>query len=179
MESENWNINIIIIIASAVLGYILPYVIKFVKSIVNLIFRKELLKGTWYAYHFTLSDNKVFIRYEKWTIKRDWLNRLIIKTEDPKNHDLKYEGVILVDKNYLLILLKGVKHEEEIQMRFFNIIPTGQDMTLGLAMGIDFNGKPQCLVRIMSRKKLTNKKASEILRSKTIINDQVIMGISE
>ena len=122
MELERW----IAIIASAItIGYALPYITKFVQFIVGFPFRKELLEGTWHTYLFTRMRDMTFLRYEKWTIKRNLLNRLIIETEDPKKPDLKYKGVISVERNYLLILLKGVRHKEEVQMRFFDIIPTG------------------------------------------------------
>jgi uncharacterized membrane protein (Fun14 family) len=176
MELERW----FAIIASAIIiGYALPYITKFVQFIVGFPFRKESLEGTWHAYHFTRMHNETFLRYEKWTIKRNLLNRLIIETEDPKNPDLKYKGVISAERNYLLILLKGVKHKEEVQMRFFDIIPTGQDIAFGLAMGVDFANKPQCLIRIMSRKKLIDEEAREILQSKTMIKEPGIISISE
>lgn len=175
MELQRW----IAIIASAIsIGYALPYITKFVQFIVGFLFRKELLEGTWHAYHFTRMNDKAFLRYEKWTIKRNLLNRLIIETEDPKNPDLKYKGVISTERNYLLILVKGVRHKEEGQMRFFDIIPTGQDMVFGLLMGVDFDNKPQCLVRIISRKELTDEEAKEIIRRKTIVREPGILGIS-
>ena len=170
----------IVIIIGAVIGYILPYLFKFIPYILCFAFRKELLEGIWHAYHFSrMHGGKTLFRYERWKIKRDVLNRLVITTKDPKNPDLKYKGIISVEKNYLLILLKGVKHEEEVQMRFSNIIPTGQDIAYGLAMGVDFDNKPQCLVRIMSRKELTEEEAKEVLLSKTIIREPGIIGISE
>jgi len=175
MEIKEW----IVVIISAIIGYVLPYILKFIRYILNLPFRKELLEGTWHAYHFTRMQSKTLCRYEKWRIKRDILNRLIITTEDPQNPDLIYKGIISVERNYLLILLRGCKHKEELQMRFFDIIPTGQDIAYGLAMGVDFNNKPQCLVRIMSRKELTEEEAKEILLAKTTIIEPGIIGISE
>ncbi len=176
MELERW---IAIIAGVITIGYALPYIAKFVQFIVGLPFRKEILTGIWHAYHFTRMRNNTFLRYEKWVIKRDLLNRLVIETEDPKNPDLKYKGVISTERNYLLILLKGVRHKEEVQMRFFDIIPTGQDIAFGLVMGVDFDNKPQCLVRIMSRKKLTDEEAREIILSKTVVREPGIIGISE
>ena len=82
-----------------------------------------------------------------------------------------------MERNYLLILLKGVRHKEEVQMRFFDIIPTGQDIAFGLSMGVDFDNKPQCIVRIMSRKKLTDEEARAILLSKTMIKEPGILCI--
>ncbi len=179
MEYNSWITVIFIIIASAILGYALPYIIKFIQFIVLLPFRRELLEGTWHAYHFTRMHGKPITRYERWKIKRNWLNRLVIRTEDPRNPDLKYQGVISVERNYLLILLKGGRHKEEVQMRFFDIIPTGQDVAFGLAMGVDFENKPQCFVRILSRKELTEEDARKILLAKTILKDPGILGISE
>lgn len=175
MGFENW----IPTIAGAVLGYALPYTAKFIQFIVGLPFRKELLEGTWHAYHFTRMHGVTIVRYEKWEIRRNLLNKLIIRAEDPKISDLKYRGFISVERNYLLVSLKGVKHKEEVQMRFFDTIPTGQDIAFGLAMGVDFDNKPKAHIQIMSRRQLSNKEAREILQSKTILKDNVIMGISE
>jgi hypothetical protein len=175
MELEKW----IAIITSAIsIGYALPYITKFVQFAAGFLFRKELLEGTWHAYHFTRMRDEIILRHEKWTIKRDPLNRLIIETQDPKNPDLKYKGFISTERNYLLILLKGVRHKEEVQMRFFDIIPTGQDMVFGLLMGVDFDNRPECLVRIMGRKELTDEEAKELLRHKTIVREPGILSIS-
>ena len=166
-------------VGGAIIGYTLPYLIKLICYIVSLLFGKELLGGTWHVYHFTRMRGTTYLRYEKWRVKRNILNKLIITTEDSKNPDLKYKGVISVERNYLLILLKGIKHKEEVQMRFFDTIPTGQDIAYGLAMGVDFENKPQCLVRIMSRKELTEEEAKEFLLSRTKIREPGIIGISE
>jgi uncharacterized membrane protein (Fun14 family) len=175
MELSGWIGSIV----GAIIGYALPYIIKVFYYIVNLPFRKELLEGTWHAYHFTRKQATTLLRYEKWRIRRNILNKLIITTEDPTIPDLKYKGVISVERNYLLILLKGVKHKEELQMRFFGIIPTGRDITHGLAMGVDFDNKLQCVVRIMSREELDEEKAKKILSSKIIMRAPGIIGISE
>lgn len=177
MEPENWSTTIIIVIAGAILGYALPYIIKFIQFIWSFVSRKELLEGDWHVYHFTREQGKTFTRYEKWMIKRNFLNQLIVTTEDPRRPDLKYKGDISVEKNYLLIRLNGVMHPEKVQMRFFDIIPTEQDIAYGLAMGVDFDNKPQCLVRIMSREELSEEKAREILSSKTKYTRPGIIGI--
>lgn len=178
---EDWVVFSITIFVSGFVGYVIPYTILFFQFVVNrFIFRKkELLEGTWHVYHFTRMRMETVLRHEKWVIKRNLLNKLIVKTEDPKNPDLKYEGIISTERNYLLILLKGVRHKEEGQMRFFDIIPTGQDMAFGLTMGVDFDNEPQCIVRVMSRKELDEEEARKILRTKTIMKDNVILGISK
>ena len=81
MELERW---IAIIAGVITISYVLPYIVKFVQFIVGSPFRKEILTGTWHAYHFTRMHGKTILRYEKWVIKRNLLNRLIIVTEDPK-----------------------------------------------------------------------------------------------
>ncbi len=170
----------IAIVASAItIVYALPYVIKFIQFLGNSLFRKEFLTGIWHAYHFTRLHGKILLRHERWTIKRNILNRLIIRTQDLKNRDLKYKGVILVQRNYLLISLKGIKHKEVVQMRFFDIIPTGQDVIFGLVMGIDFDNKPQCFVRFMGRREFADEEARKLLLFKTTVKDNAILSISE
>lgn len=162
------NLAILLTIAGAILGCGIPHIVKFFQFLIGLLVRKEILAGTWHAYHFTrMHGGKSFLRYESWRIRRNLQNQLVIKTDDPTNPDLKYKGTISVERNYLLILLKGVKHKEEVQMRFFDVIPTGQDIAFGLAMGVDFDNEPICVVRIMSRKKLSDEEATRILTSKT------------
>jgi hypothetical protein len=159
--------------------FVLQKVWLFFKFVVFSMFRRGILEGTWHSYHFTRMGNKTILRYEEWKIRRDWQNRLSIKTNDPNDPLLKYRGFISKEKNHLIIILKGLEHEEEVQMRFSSIIPTGKDISYGLAMGVDFNGKPQCLVRIMSREKLTNENARRLLESKTSLKSHGILGIRE
>ncbi|MBU1297697.1 MAG: hypothetical protein KKB77_00910 [Bacteroidetes bacterium] len=100
----------IIIIIGAVIGYILPYLLKFIRYILSFPFRKELLEGIWHAYHFTrMHGGKTFLRHERWKVERDGLNRLVITTKDPKNPDLKYKGIISAEKNYLLPIFRTLQ----------------------------------------------------------------------
>lgn len=174
---QDWVIIVITIVSSAIVGYIFPYIVGFGRFVLNLAFGKQLLEGTWHAYHYTWMHGKRVLRYERWEIKRNALNKLVVKTADPKNPDLKYEGIISKERNYLVILLRGVKHEEEVQMRLFDIIPTGQDLAFGLVMGVDFDNQPQAFVRVISRRELANKEAEDLLSSKTMVKDNVTLSI--
>lgn len=160
-----------------VIGLAIPYLVGFINFAVRSPFRRDLLLGTWHAYHFTLIRGESILRYEHWTINRNLLNRLVITTDDPERPNLKYKGTISVERNYLLVQLRGAIYPEEVQMRFFDIIPTGQDIAFGLAMGIDFDHRPQCVVRMMSRKELTEEDARGMLLSKTTIGEQGTLGI--
>jgi hypothetical protein len=163
------------ILAALITIWIIPATIyRFFQSVFSSTFRKGLLEGTWYAYHFTRMYGKLILRQEQWKIKRNLQNRLIIETSDPKNSNLKYKGTVSEGRDFIYILLYGIKHEEKVQMQFPNIIPTGQDMAVGLAMGVDFDHKQQCLVRIMSRKKLLNEEAQKILQSNTTMRDDIL-----
>lgn len=71
-----------------------------------------------------------------------------------------------------------MRHEEQVQMRFFDIIPTGQDIAFGLVMGVDFDNEPQSLVRIMSRREFSDEEAEKLLLSKTIVKAGVALSIS-
>lgn len=175
MDTATWLAVVAVAISIA---YSLPHVVNYIRFILRLLSRKELLVGTWHAYHFTRMRGEVVLRYERWEIKRNGSNKLIVRTEDPEN-PIRYKGVISLERNYLLVILKGEEHQEEVQMRFFDIIPTGQDMAFGLAMGVDFDNRPQCVLRIISRRRLTNQEARQILLSKTIVRDPGIIGIAE
>ena len=179
MLLESGIIAIITIIISAIVGYAIPYFNSIIKFIVGKSFRKEPIEGTWHTYHFTRMYGHIYLRYDKWIIKRNLLNTLTVKTDDPKNPDLKYEGFISVERNYFLVNISGVKHKEEAQFRFFDFIPTGQDIVYGLCLGVDFDNKPKAEVWIMSRRKLSDEEANKILRSITIIRDNLIIGIRE
>ncbi|KCZ71289.1 hypothetical protein ANME2D_02491 [Candidatus Methanoperedens nitroreducens] len=175
------SINIVTVISSIITIIVsLPLIVGFTQSMIYRLLRKKgRYEGIWHAYHFTSMHGKTLLRHEVWVIKRNIVNKLIITTKDPKNPDLEYKGVISKERNYLLILLKG-GHDEEVQMRFFDIIPTGQDIAFGLAMGVDFDNKPQCLIRIMSRKEFTDEEARDLLLSKTKIkNPPGIISIND
>ena|SRR5271157_3953698 len=174
----NWELEgrcIEIIAGLITIAYVFPSAFGFFKFIVSFLFRKGILEGTWHAYHYTRKNGDLILRYEEWKIKRNWQNRLSIKTSDPKDPQLKYKGFISKEQNHLLIALSAVgTHEEEVQMRFPNIIPTGRDISIGLAMGVDFQHKPQCLLRIMSREKLSDDEARRILDTKTMMKDGIL-----
>lgn len=127
------------------------------------------MEGVWHAYHFTRKGDKMILKNEQWKIEKNWRNRLIIETSDPENSLLKYKGYISRSQNNLFISLKGVLHEDEVQMRFPNITAC-QDISLGITMGVDFNGNPQSVVEIISRKELEREEVEKILRSRTCID---------
>ena len=56
----------------------------FLQSVVSSAFRKSLLEGIWYAYHNTRMHGKLMVREEKWKIKRNFQNELVIETSDPR-----------------------------------------------------------------------------------------------
>ncbi|MEW6096148.1 MAG: hypothetical protein AB1567_06445 [bacterium] len=167
MEWSNWLLPTI---AGAVIGYILPYLIRFVTFVVTFPFRKKLLEGMWHTYHFTRMHGETILRYEQWIIKRNLMNKLELTTYDPNNPNLKYKGTIEVEKNYLIITLRGIKHKERTHLRLFDIIPTGQDRIIGLFMGVDFNNYPLSAMCLVSRNELTNEEASNILLSRLRID---------
>lgn len=165
------------------IGLALPYVFRFFTFIIYSRFRKGVLEGIWHSYNFSTQDDKIIFRHEQWKIKRDWQNRLTIKTRDPNNSMLEYKGTISEERDgdYLLFLLRGIRVKRVVQMRFYGIVPSGQDMAFGLAMGVNFDHdhKPHCVVRIMSRKELTSEEATKLIQSKTFTSEYGILGIKE
>lgn len=178
MLLEEWITTISMIIISAIVGYAIPDIISIIKFIIGKPFRKEPIEGTWHTYHFTQRNKRIHLKYIGWTIKRNLLNVLKVNTYDPI-HDLKYEGTISVERNYFLINMSGIKHKEKAQFRFYDFIPTGENIVFGLCLGIDYDTKLKSELWIMSRKKLSNDKAGEILRSNTRIIDNLIIGLRE
>ena len=155
------------------IAYIFPSAFRFIFAIYSM-FRKGVIEGIWHSYHYTRKNGQLILRYEEWKIYRDLQNRICIKTNDPEDPLLKYKGYIYGVENHLLFTLKGIFHEEEVHMRFQKIIPTGQDMSIGIAMGVDFHGRPQCLLRIMSRRRLSDDEARKILDHKTMMKNGIL-----
>jgi len=139
---------------------------------------KQLFEGTWHSYHFTWMRGRRILRYDRLEVKRNIFNKLVVKMSDPKNPDLKYKGTMSKERNYILLLLRGIRHEEQVQMRFFDIIPTGQDMAFGIVTGVDFDNEPQSFVKVMSRRELSDAEATELLLSKTRLKGGVTLSIS-
>ena len=61
-------------------------------------------------------------------------------------------------------------------MRFNDLIPSSQNLSYGLFLGVDFENNPQSLVRLMSRKKLSEDEAQRLIREKTKLYNDVILG---
>ncbi len=172
MNSEVFSIMLAVL--GAILGWSISYILKFLQFFIGHFFRKEILTGTWHSYHYSrIHGGKRVLRYDKWEIRRNLLNKLRIKSETPAIPDLKYKGTISWERNYLLVSITGESHKERAQMRFFDIIPTGQDIAFGLALAVDFDNQPLCVVKIMSRKKLSKKEATKLLDAKTKIMDKI------
>jgi hypothetical protein len=148
---------------------------KLLQSIASSVFQKSLLEGKWYAYHKTRMHGVLLIREEEWTINRNLQNELVIQTNDPKIPNLRYKGSVLEGKEHFTITLWSNKlFNEIVTMQFPNIIPTDNDMVTGLAMGLDFESNQQCLLRIMSRKRLSFEQAEKILQSETVTKDGIL-----
>ena len=72
------------------------------------------------------------------------------------------------------MLQSNKRFDETVPMQFPNLIPTDNDLIIGLAMGLDFDKNQQCLLRIMSRKKLSFEDAEKILQSRTVSKDGIL-----
>lgn len=141
--------------------------------------RVRVLLGKWHVYHFTRKDDQTILRHDQWEIETDLLNTLTIKTKDHDIPEVEYIGSVSFERNYILITLKGISHDEEGQMRFFDIIPSDEAKTFGLWMGIDFNIKPISSVRLMSKKELDTECARNLIKSRTLIYENLILSVND
>jgi hypothetical protein len=75
MNEPNWAI---LTLLGAIIGYIIPYPIKFFFFIIRR-FQREILEGTWHKYHITIHNGTPRIEGGLWNIQKGLSSEYVVK----------------------------------------------------------------------------------------------------
>lgn len=169
MNDSNWILTTII---GAVVGWLLPYLVRTAVFIVRR-FRRGIFDGKWCVYRVTNQDGKLKIEPSTWDIRKGFSSKFVVRETREGLETPIYKGSLFFERNFWLVRLSGVGHEEEILIRLFSPIPAENTSTWGLYLGIDFEGKPAAGPIMISREELPTASASELLQEKTRVHSRM------
>jgi hypothetical protein len=157
MQQPNWVLSILI---GAIVGYLLPYIIKSVDFIVRR-FHKEMAEGVWHVYHVTNREHRTQVECSTWRIRKGFNHRFVVEEQKATLGFVPYRGVLRMERGFWLVKLAGTKHEEKVMVRLLSPLPSGDSTSWGLYLGLDFEGRSVAGPVMISRNDLA---ADEALR---------------
>jgi hypothetical protein len=167
MGEPNW---ILVTFIGALAGYLLPHLSKVLVYVARR-FQRATIEGKWYVYHITNRGGELQVEPAAWNIRKGYDSKFVVV--ESFKEDLKgpmYKGQMSFERNFLLVKLRAVKHEEEVSIRLFNPIPTADAYTWGLFLSLDFQGNPIAGPVAISRRELSPADALELLLDKTKVH---------
>lgn len=168
MTQPSWIVTTLV---GVIAGYLVPYFVRVLLYLVSR-FQHTPLDGKWYAYRFTNRDKGLQLQHNTWRIRRGYSTKYVVESFYEGLKDPVYKGNVSLERNFWLVKLKAVKHDEEVQIRLFAPIPTQDIYTWGLSLAVDFLGNPISRPFVISRRELTDEEAEDLLIKKAKINSK-------
>lgn len=154
-------------ILGALIGLIIPWVLKFLYYQLNL-FKKRTLKGVWNGYHLTYYDGTFKILHSVWTIRRGVFQDYTVIAQ---HSNVTYTGAIKPELNDLVITMKSTSHKEVVVYRFNNPLKSKQEIIPGIWLSYDHDINICSAAAFLSKEQLTEeelmKKFSEYFQKET------------
>ena len=116
MNEPHWALTTII---GAITGWLLPY---FVRGVVFLVrrFRRGVVDGRWHVYHVAKRDGRFKVEQSVWSIRKGFSSSFVVEEVREGLETPMYKGDLLFERNYWLVRLNGVEHEEEVLIRLIS-----------------------------------------------------------
>lgn len=169
MNEPDWVLTTLI---GAVAGCLLPYFIKSL-SFVARRFRREMAEGEWYVYHTTNRGGILDIQPAIFSIRKGFDAKFVVEERREGLKYPMYKGTLRSERNFWLVRLQGVKHVEEVLIRFYSPIPSRDAVTWGLYLGVDFEGNPMSGPIMISRQEFSTEYALNFLLAKTKVHSEM------
>jgi hypothetical protein len=163
MNEPHWALTTII---GAMTGWLLPHLVRGVVLLIRR-FRRGVVDGRWFVYHVAKRDGRLRVEPSVWNIRKGLKSSFVVEEVRKGLETPMYKGDLLFERNFWLVRLNGVTHEEELLIRLISPIPTEDASTWGLYLGIDVQGKAIAGPIMVSREELSVAEASEFLMEKT------------
>ena len=172
VAEPNWEVTAIL---GAVLGALVVPFWQLLNYPVRRL-RPHSLNGQWYSYHLTFVSGRVQLRFGTMRIQPGIRSRYVATRENsdsPHQSDgqlpspkLRYRGRVLPDEaDQVVIVFKGLSHQETVVYRFLNRIPSNATVVPGIWMAHDHDLTPAAGAAILSRSGLHPDQAMRILQS--------------
>lgn len=159
---------------SAIVGFLLPYVIKVIVFLF-LRFRKNYLEGKWHHYHWTYLKNNPILIHSEWRIKKGILHRFIVQAKQIRTK-LFYKGYIKIEGDGLFLVFHSNQHDEHPVYRFPYPISSNCDLIHGLWLSFDHDKKIASGGSLLSRNEIPEDKIVGLLKSKLKSEKNIILS---
>ncbi len=167
MEEPHW---LVVCIIGASIGWSCPYIYQLISNSYRRNSPEEdVLKGEWFQYHISQMDLETDVYESKCTINPGLWHRLVFELIQSSTN-LRYSGYVRVEKGtsqFLLVGESGDGHEEFEVKRFYLPLKSMAEIIYGIQMSYTHNKWPYASSAILSKKRLSSKKAKEFLLSGT------------
>jgi len=161
MVSEpNW---IVLIVLSAITGALLKPLLYFFIYLIKRL-RKSGIEATWYGYYIISKNKEPFIGKETIEVKKGVFNNYIVYGKSITTENQKYKGVVIEERNYLVVHMKPTKHDEEIVLRLKRLIPGNDEIMYGLWSALDFDGNAAVGPTILSKNELNDQQVNDLIK---------------
>jgi len=169
MGEPNW---IIITLLGAIVGYLFPYLIKFLLLITRR-FQREIAEGIWHGYHIANREGTPQIEHYLWNIRKGLLSEYVITETRPPLKGVMYQGTLSFERNFWLIKLHALKHKEEVSIRLFSPITTAHEKTWGLYLGLDFQGRSAAGPIVISQEEMPDADILKLFSEKISVQSKM------
>lgn len=167
----NW---LIFAAVGALIGYLIPYFVKFISFTIRRL-KRNIIKGDWFVYHPTNRENEFIIESSKFNIRSGYYNPYVIR-EYKNNSQLFAKGALTFERNYLLIRLNTVAHEEKVYIRLYSPIGTADNIAWGFFQSIDYLGKPISGPIVFSRDEMSSDEVRNYISKKVeVVQDMKLI----
>jgi hypothetical protein len=110
---------------------------------IRLLFRKTMIVGDWFEYHWSFIDGKAEMRREIWKIRRGFRTKYTVQATaigGGVRDRLSYRGALHKEGAHWLVTFESDSHEETVFCRLTSPLPRDKQIILGLQCCLDFSG---------------------------------------
>lgn len=140
--------------------------------------KKKDIECKWFGYFYIKKNSCNYIGKETLFIRKGVFNNYIIKGVSITTKGQQYSGVVIMERNFLVIKMKPEIHEEEIFIRLKRSIPGNDEIMVGLWSALDFDGNAAAGPMVLSRQEINEDQLNDIIKNNITMLEKIkIMSV--
>jgi hypothetical protein len=154
------------IIIGGVFGVMITFLFGHVNKVIllpiyafNFFFKKSAFVGDWHVYHWSYLHGKPELIQSFAKTRRGLIYPYTVILSQKTESELKYKGVVDVEKDQLIISFKSDDHQENLIIRLRHPIGKSAEKILAIWLGYDHEGDVASGGLLLSKKELSKDEA--------------------